>query len=66
MRGAKNPSAREKEIMRTRRRYKLGLLTPAEMDKTVNKEQKDKTWLHQKNIKRDLELLEQTQSINVV
>ena len=31
--GAKNPSAREKEIMRTRRRYKLGLLTPAEMDR---------------------------------
>ena len=27
------PSAREKEIMRTRRRYKLGLLTPAEMDR---------------------------------
>ena len=33
VRGAKNPSAREKEIMRTRRRYKLGLLTPAEMDR---------------------------------
>ena len=33
VRGAKNPSAREKEIMRTRRRFKLGLLTPAEMDR---------------------------------
>ena len=33
VRGAKNPAAREKEIMRTRRRYKLGLLTPAEMDR---------------------------------
>ena len=33
IRGAKNPKAREKEIMRTRRRYKLGLLTPAEMDR---------------------------------
>ena len=33
VRGAKNPSARDNEIMRTRRRYKLGLLTPAEMDR---------------------------------
>tara|TARA_R100000231_G_scaffold31218_1_gene27468 strand:+ start:96 stop:281 length:186 start_codon:yes stop_codon:yes gene_type:complete len=31
--GAKNPSARQNEILRTRKRYKLGLLTPAEMDR---------------------------------
>ena len=31
--GAKNRSARESEILRTKRRYKLGLLTPAEMDR---------------------------------
>ena len=31
--GAKNRSTRESEILRTKRRYKLGLLTPAEMDR---------------------------------
>ena len=33
VKGAKNPSARQNEILRTRKRYKLGLLTPAEMDR---------------------------------
>tara|TARA_R100000664_G_C2665372_1_gene79728 strand:+ start:383 stop:607 length:225 start_codon:yes stop_codon:yes gene_type:complete len=30
--GAKNPSARESEILRTRKLYKQGKLTPAMMD----------------------------------
>ena len=32
VRGAKNPSAREREIMRTKKLYKQGKLTPAMMD----------------------------------
>ena len=32
VRGAKNPKAREKEIMRTKKLYKQGKLTPAMMD----------------------------------
>lgn len=35
--GSKNPEARRKEIQRTRRLYKRGLLTPAMMDK-ISKE----------------------------
>ena len=31
--GAKNPSAKESEILRTRRLYKKGLLTAAMMDR---------------------------------
>jgi len=32
VRGAKNPKAREREIMRTKKLYKEGKLTPAMMD----------------------------------
>ena len=32
VKGAKNPKAREKEIMRTKKLYKQGKLTPAMMD----------------------------------
>ncbi len=32
VRGAKNPQAREREIMRTKKLYKEGKLTPAMMD----------------------------------
>ena len=31
--GSRNPSASRAEILRTRRRYKKGLLSPAEMDR---------------------------------
>jgi|TARA_B100001939_G_scaffold348221_1_gene374333 hypothetical protein len=33
VKGAKNPSAREREIKRTRALYKAGKLTPAMMDR---------------------------------
>jgi hypothetical protein len=35
--GAKNPSAKEAEILRTRRLYKKGLLTKAMMDEISRK-----------------------------
>ncbi len=37
VRGSKNPSATRREILRTRRLYKMGKLTPAMMDK-ISKE----------------------------
>ena len=40
LKGAKNPKAREKEILRTRKLYKAGKLTPAMMDKISKKRSK--------------------------
>ena len=40
LKGAKNPKAREKEILRTRKLYKEGKLTPAMMDKISKKRSK--------------------------
>lgn len=35
--GSSNPDATRREILRTRAKYKMGLLTPAEMDR-ISKE----------------------------
>ncbi|HAI19049.1 MAG TPA: hypothetical protein DCM10_14085 [Xanthomarina gelatinilytica] len=40
--GAKNPGAREAEIIRTRKLYKQGKLTPAMMDKISKSRAKDR------------------------
>ena len=40
LKGAKNPKAREKEILRTRKLYKEGKLTPAMMDRISKKRSK--------------------------
>jgi hypothetical protein len=40
VKGAKNPKAREKEILRTRKLYKEGKLTPAMMDKISKRRSK--------------------------
>ena len=33
VKGSSNPDATRREILRTRAKYKMGLLTPAEMDR---------------------------------
>ena len=40
LKGAKNPKAREKEILSTRKLYKEGKLTPAMMDRISKKRSK--------------------------